>query len=244
MRMSQLEFLSEELPVACPPFEITTKPATAALNFKTLIAGIEQPIRLHVSGGSFIFPPDAKITLKCSKNLRIRMQNQIREEDSDTNKENPEEDETFENILNVLLANFKSFEERDIPLEVLTDMPGRKLTKSLEHHITLSCPWSRTELQIPIEFQPAIEGSCHLHTCGTQKFLQVIVRGLEAHLYLTEARVHCDMPGVRLIDLNPPAQRRIVCNLCLNLFFKFKYLFHFIQLAPNCRTIEWLHELA
>lgn len=211
--MSQLEFLSEHLPVKVPPFDITTKPATAALHFKTLIAGIEQSIRLHVSGGSFIFPPDAKITLKCSKNLRIRMQNSSKEEESDTNKENPDEDATFDSILNVPLNNFKSFEERSIPLEVLTDMPGRKLTKHLEHHITLSCPWSRNELQIPIEFQAALEASCHLHTCGTQKFLQVIVRGLEAHLYLTESRVRCDVPGVRLIDLNPTTQQKIVCKL-------------------------------
>ena len=231
--MSQLEFLSEHLPIKCPPFEITTKPATAVLNFKTLIAGIEQPIRLHVSGGSFIFPPDAKITLKCSKNLRIRLRNQTKEEDSDTNKENPDEDATFESVLNVPLMNFKSFEERNIPLEVLTDMPGRKLTKHLEHHITLSCPWSRNELQIPIEFQPAIEASCHLHTCGTQKFLQVIVRGLEAHLYLTEARVRCDVPGVRLIDLNPPTQQRIVC-----IFLFYFQLFLFYKLYDIEYNIE------
>ncbi|XP_037817828.1 trafficking protein particle complex subunit 10 [Lucilia sericata] len=234
IRMSQLEFLSEQLPVKCPPFEITTKPATAVLNFKTLIAGIEQPIRLHVSGGSFIFPPDAKITLKCSKNLRIRMQNQIKEEDSDTNKENPDEDATFESNLNVPLMNFKSFEERDIPLEVLTDMPGRKLTKHLEHHISLSCPWSRNELQIPIEFQPAIEASCHLHTCGTQKFLQVIVRGLEAHLYLTEARVRCDVPGVRLIDLNPPTQQRIEIYKSLTVYFLYE-----IQVEPLNAEVEF-----
>ncbi|XP_065365751.1 trafficking protein particle complex subunit 10 [Calliphora vicina] len=234
IRMSQLEFLSEQLPVKCSPFEITTKPATAVLNFKTLIAGIEQPIRLHVSGGSFIFPPDAKITLKCSKNLRIRMQNQTIEDDSDTNKENPDEDATFESNLNVPLMNFKSFEERDIPLEVLTDMPGRKLTKHLEHHITLSCPWSRNELQIPIEFQPAIEASCHLHTCGTQKFLQVIVRGLEAHLYLTEARVRCDVPGVRLIDLNPPTQQRIEIYKSLTVYFLYE-----IQVEPLNAEVEF-----
>uniref|UniRef100_A0A1A9UF37 Trafficking protein particle complex subunit 10 n=1 Tax=Glossina austeni TaxID=7395 RepID=A0A1A9UF37_GLOAU len=227
LRMSQLEFLSEHLPNKTSIFEITTKPASAVLHFKTLIAGVEQPIRLHVSGGSFIFSNEAKITLKCSKNLRIRLQKPSKEEEGDVNKENPNEDATFESVLQVPLQNFKSFEERDIPLEVLTDMPGRKVAKHLEHHILLSCPWSRSELQIPILFQPAIEASCHLHTCGTQKFLQVIVKGLESHLHLTEARVRCDVPGVSLVDLNPPTLQRIEIYKSLTVFYLYE-----IQVEP------------
>ncbi|XP_030375969.1 trafficking protein particle complex subunit 10 [Scaptodrosophila lebanonensis] len=199
--MSSLEFLSEQLPYT-PSFEICTKPATAVLDFKTLVAGIIQPITLKVAGGSFIFPPDAKITLKCSKNLRIR---------SALDKKNPEfdDDATFGTLLQVPLLEFKSFEERNIPLQVLTDMPGRKGTKHHEHYISLCCPWSRTELQIPIEFKPAMEASCRLHTCGTQKFLQVIMKGLDANLFLQDAKVKCDVPGVRLIDMNPPSPEPI-----------------------------------
>lgn len=201
LTMSSLEFLSEHLQSAS--FEICTKPASASLDFKTLIVGIVQPINLHVSGGSFIFPPDAKITLRCSKNLRIR---QALAPDVDGYNN----DVTFENVLQVPLLQFKSFEERTLPLEVLTDMPGRKVAKHHEHHITLSCPWSRNELPIPIEFQPAMEATCRLHTCNTQKFLQVIMKGLDAHLLLKDAKVKCDVPGVRLLDLNPDPQQSIV----------------------------------
>lgn len=200
--MSQLEFLSEQIPFKTPPFEITTKPASAVLHFKTLIAGIEQPVRLIVSGGSFIFPPDAKITLKCSKNLRIRLMAPEGEDYPD--------DASFDSVLNVPLLNFKSFEEREIPLEVLTGLPGRKVTKHFEHHISLSCPWSRNELQIPIEFQPAMEATCRLHTCGTRKYLQVIMKGLDANLLLMDAQVKCDVPGVYLVDMNPAGQTNIV----------------------------------
>ncbi|EDW81077.1 uncharacterized protein Dwil_GK11213 [Drosophila willistoni] len=202
--MSRLEFLSEQLPISPPSFEVSTKPASATLEFKTLIAGIIQPILLHVSGGSFIFPADAKVTLRCSKNLRIR---QALKSNDETN--NLANDSTFETILQVPLKHFKSFEERCIPLEVLTDMPGRKTTKHHEHHIAISCPWSRTELLIPIEFQPAMEATCRLHTCGTQKFLQVIMKGLEAHLLLKQAMVKCDVSGVKLVDLNPKNQQPI-----------------------------------
>lgn len=223
--ISQLEFFSEHLPFRVPLFMITTKPAAATLNFKNLIAGIEQLVRLTVSGGSFIFPADAKITLKCSKNLRIRLarskensgplpgkgdvlQENIRDSTSNTTVQ---DDSTFDSVLQVLLPNFKSFEEREIPLEVLTDLPGRKIFKHLEHYVTLTCPWSRNELQIAIDFQPALEAQCRLHTCGTQKFLHVVMKGLEANLYLTEAKVKCDVAGVRLMDLNPSSQSRVVC---------------------------------
>lgn len=203
--MSSLEFLSEQLPLSLQPpsFEICTKPASASLEFKTLIAGIIQPINLNVAGGSFIFPADAKITLRCSKNLRVR---QALESDGTLSNS----DANFDNVLQFPLLQFKSFEERCIPLEVLTDMPGRKVGKHHEHHITLSCPWSRTDIQIPIEFQPAMEATCRLHTCGTQKFLQVIMKGLDARLLLQNAKVKCDVAGVRLLDLNPESQTPIV----------------------------------
>ncbi|XP_034486266.1 trafficking protein particle complex subunit 10 isoform X2 [Drosophila innubila] len=222
LSMSSLEFLSEHLQMneQSSSFEICTKPASATLHFKTLVAGIVQPINLHVAGGSFIFPADAKITLRCSKNLRIRQTMQP----DDPGYGN---DATFENVLLVPLLQFKSFEERSIPLEVLTDMPGRKVAKHHEHHITLSCPWSRNELQIPVEFQPAMEATCRLHTCGTQKFLQVIMKGLDAQLLLQQAKVKCDVPGVRLLDLNPDPQQPIEIHKSLTVTYLYE-----IQVEP------------
>ncbi|KPU75548.1 uncharacterized protein Dana_GF11835, isoform B [Drosophila ananassae] len=227
--MASLEFLSEQLPFAPPCFEISTKPASASLEFKTLTAGIVQPISLHVSGGSFIFPPDAKITLRCSKNLRIRQAQDT------SNQDAYNDDATFESQLQVPLLQFKSFEDRSIPLEVLSDMPGRKVSKHHEHHISLTCPWSRSELSIPVDFQPAMEATCRLHTCGTQKFLQVIMKGLDAHLLLQQAKVKCDLPGVQLLDLNPTSQDPIEIYKSLTVTYLYE-----IQVEP----LKTEHELA
>ncbi|KAH8382030.1 hypothetical protein KR009_001512, partial [Drosophila setifemur] len=226
--MSSLEFLSEQLPFAPPSFEISTKPASASLEFKTLTAGIVQLISLNVSGGSFIFPPDAKITLRCSKNLRIRQALDM------VDAANSNDDSTFESQLQVPLLQLKSFEERSIPLEVLTDMPGRKVSKHHEHHIALTCPWSRTELPIAVDFQPAMEATCRLHTCGTQKFLQVIMKGLDAHLLLQQAKVKCDVPGVQLLDLNPTPQEPIEIYKSLTVTYLYE-----IQVEP----LKTEHEL-
>ncbi|XP_055852536.1 trafficking protein particle complex subunit 10 [Episyrphus balteatus] len=201
IRLNQLQFLSDKIPFKVTPFEITTKPASAVLSFKNLIAGIIQPVRLIVSGGSFIFPSEAKINLSCSKHMRVRLSNE------------PEAD--FESTLSVPLANFKSFEEREIPLEVITKLPGSNIVKQCEHRITLGCPWSRNELTIPLDFMPAMTASYRLHTCGTQKFVQVLLKGVNAELVLSDAHVNCEVPGVYLQDLNPTTQKEI--RICKNL---------------------------
>lgn len=207
--MSNLKFLSDELPCTTAMYEVTTRPALAELHFKKLIAGIVEPISLHVSGGSFIFPTEAKITLRCSEGLKIRMpQDIITNEESSFEK--IDNNNIFHSVLYVPLKDLKSFEKRDIPLEVLTEMPNQKLCKSLDHHIFLNCPWSRNELPIKVSFQTPIEVSHYLHTCGTQKFLQVIIKGITGHLYLSEAHLSCDVPGVSVIDLNPINQQPIV----------------------------------
>ena len=198
IQINQLEFLSDRIPLKLNSFEITTKPASAILSFKNLIAGIEQPVKLIVAGGSFIFPAESKISLKCSKHLRIRL------------AADSIDDTKFDYQLNCPLLNFKSFEERTVDLEVITDLPGRNTDKHIEHKITLNCPWSRNDLEIALHFMPAMTASCRLHTCGTQKFLHVCLKGLEAHLYLLQTLMTCDVVGVNLIDLNPKNNQKIV----------------------------------
>lgn len=210
MYVGELEFLSDGIPLKPVTFEITTKPASAVLNFKDLIAGIEQPIQLVVSAGSFIFPNDAKIVMKCSKGLRVRLLQDIKN--------------NFDNVIDIPLYNFKCFEERIIPLEILTDLPSRNVERHIEHKIILNCPWSRNEIHLSLSFLPALTASCRLHTCGTQKFLQVCMKGLDAHLYLSGANMRCDAKGVNLIDLNPKSQNEIV-----SLFFFLLLLFLIIS---------------
>ena len=77
IKIKAIEFLSEILLInKLNKFSITTKPSSAVLSFLNLIAGIVQPIKLIISAGSFIFPKDSFISLKCSRNLRLRVKNQ------------------------------------------------------------------------------------------------------------------------------------------------------------------------
>lgn len=201
--VEKLEFLSESLPSKTQSFEITTKAASAILSFKNLIAGIEQPVTLIISSGSFIFPPEANITLKCSKHLKIR--------EAQNYEDQTNEEQSYKSEISIKLLNMKPFQERCVSLLVICDLPIQRDEKQIDQKVTLQCPWSRTDIQIPLSFMPAMTASCRLHSSGTRKFLQVIVKGLESQLLLSNVRMTCDYKGVNLKDNNPKSQNEIMC---------------------------------
>lgn len=204
------------LPVKSDPFEITTKAASANLNFKNLIAGIEQTVDLVISSGSFIFPNEANITIKCSKHLKIRPII----EDTDAVPVNDNNSQLllhrfldkFQSEIIVKLSDVKLFEERTIQLAVICNLPGQRDEKLIEQRVSLQCPWSRSEIQIPLTFMPAMVASCRLHSSGSKKFLQVMVKGLEAQLKLTNVTMACDYKGVTLHDRNPKSNVEYVTH--------------------------------
>lgn len=206
--VQKLEFLSEILPprIVSRPFEITTKPASAILSFKNLVAGIIQPVDLIVSGGSFIFPRATSIQLRCSKGLKMRVVS-------------TDDGRDFQSEITEKLNDFKSFDERTVQLQVICDLPGQKDEKHIEHLVTVHCPWSRNELQVPIHFMPPLNASCRLHSSETRKFLQVIIRGIESRLVLTNAKMTCDYRGVNLKDKNPKSQTNISIYKGLNVSY-------------------------
>lgn len=189
-----MEFLSESLPIKAQPFEITTKAASAVLSFKNLIAGLIQPVRLVVASGSFVFPAQAQIVLRCTKHLQMRL---------------ADSDEPFRTELSVPFDAFRSFAERSVQLEAICELPGQRDEKPIEHHVALQCPWSRHELSIPLHFMPPITASCRLHSSETRKFLQVIIKGAESQLSLFDARMACEHQGVNLKDENPASQKHV-----------------------------------
>lgn len=203
------------LPVKSDPFEITTKAASAILSFKNLIAGIEQTVDLMISSGSFIFPKEANITIKCSKHLKIRP---IIEDDNVveivSNAQSPLHKflDKFQSEIVVKLSNVKSFEERTVQLIVLCDLPGQRDEKLIEQRVSLQCPWSRSEIQIPLTFMPAMVASCRLHSSGSKKFLQVMIKGIETQLKLTNVTMMCDYKGVTLHDRNPKSKDEYVSH--------------------------------
>jgi hypothetical protein len=197
LEFMQLEFLSESIPVKSKSFEITTKPSSAALHFMNLVAGLEQTVKLFVSGGSFHFPVDSSIHLKCSKGLRMRISHA-----GDINE--------YKRELDVKLTSFGLFEERTIELDTFCDLPCRRDETPIEHKVALQCPWSRNEIQIPIRFLPILTASCRLHSSGNKKFLQVIIKSLYEHkLILSNATMNCLADGVVIRDLNPKSQDKM-----------------------------------
>lgn len=211
--VGKLEYLSDALPIDIAPFEITTKASSAVLSFKHLVAGVPQPVNLIISSGSFILSKDACITVKCSKLLKLK--------DPAGNRDSPSDRRYVPETI-IKLAGFKPFEEREIPLEVICDLPGQRDEKPIEQKITLLCPWSRNELHIPLHFTPAIIASCRLHSSGTRKFLQVVVKGIDAELILSDATMTCDCKGVNLKDLNPKSQSEITIYKTLTVSFLFE----------------------
>lgn len=224
--IDDLDFLSESLPCKCSSFEITTKAATATLNFKNLIAGIEQSIELIVSSGSFIFPKEASITLKCSKYLKIR-------ELSDGDADPATDLSQFAGDVLIKLHNVRPFEERRISLTVLCDLLGQRDEKLIEQKVTLQCPWSRNEIPVALSFLPAMIASCSLHSSGTRKFLQVMVKGLESELELTNIRMACDYTGVTLHNNNPATVAAYKCTK--NLFVSFVWEIEVEPLQAECQ---------
>ncbi|GAB0090536.1 Trafficking protein particle complex subunit 10 [Sergentomyia squamirostris] len=211
IQMDPLDFLSEKLPVKVNPFEVTTKPASAMLHFTNLMAGIEQPIKLIVSAGSFVFPAESSLTMKCSRSLKIRL----------TNSEKKE----FQKELVIELKNMKQFEERSIQFEGICDLPGRRDDKPLEHKVTLQCPWSRNDIPISLYFVPAVIASCRLHSTGTKKFLQVVIKGIyDGNLLLSAAQMKCSAAGVEIVDVNPASQNetKIYKNLSISYLFEIR----------------------
>lgn len=189
-----------------------------------MIAGIEQNIELIVLSGSFIFPKEATITLKCSKYLKIReLDNRISEEQS----------AQFKTDVTIRLVDVKPFQEHKIGLAVICDLLGQRDEKLIEQKIILQCPWSRNEISIPLSFMPAMIASCRLHSSGTRKFLQVMVRGLEAELELSNIKMSCDCTGVTLHDNNPKSVQTYKCQK--NLILSFLWEIEVEPLQAECQ---------
>ncbi|XP_070498510.1 trafficking protein particle complex subunit 10 [Chironomus tepperi] len=194
IHFQKLKFLSKSINVKNKPFEISTKSSSASLHFSDLVAGLDQSIKLFISGGSYNFPKESSIQLKCSKGLRL--------------KKNGETD--YQKTLNIKLTDFKLFEERTVELTALCELPCRRDETLIDQKVLLHCPWSEGEIQIPLKFLPILTASCRLHSSGSKKFLQVIVKSLyEKTLILTDAVMKCLVNNVMITDLNPKSQSRV-----------------------------------
>jgi hypothetical protein len=196
IQFQNLDFLTKSFNVKCKSFEVTTKPSSASLHFSDLVAGLDQKLQLMISGGSFNFPKESFMTLKCSKGLRLKIAN---------------EPADFQRTLNIKLKDFQLFEERSIELTALCELPCRRDETLIDQKVLLHCPWSECEIQIPLKFLPILTASCRLHSSGSKKFLQVLTKSLyEKELILTNAVMKCGVENVVIRDLNPKDQNRLI----------------------------------
>lgn len=194
IQFQNLDFLSKCIPVKVENFEVSTKPSSASLHFANLVAGIDQPLKLMISGGSFHFPKEASITLKGSKGLRLKI----------------EDSAEYQRTVVVTLLDFKLFEERTIELKAICELPCRRDESLIEQKVTLQSPWSESEIQIPLKFLPLMTACCRLHSSGSKKFLQVITKSLyDKELVLFDAVMKCKMEGIIITDLNPKSQSKL-----------------------------------
>lgn len=194
IQFQNLEFLSKTIPLKLKPFEITTKPSSASLHFANLVAGLDQNMNLMISGGSYHFPKETLITLKGSKGLKLKTT----------------EGAEYQRTVSIQLIDFKLFEERSVQLQALCELPCRRDETMIDQKVMLQCPWSDSEIQIPLKFLPILTACCRLHSSGSKKFLQVITKTLyEKDLILMDAVMKCDADGVVITDLNPKSQNKL-----------------------------------
>lgn len=201
IQFQNLEFLSKIIPIKLKPFEITTKPSSASLHFANLVAGLDQSMKLMISGGSHHFPKETLITLKGSKGLRLKT----------------DEGVDYQRTVSIRLTDFKLFEERTVELQALCELPCRRDETLIEQKVMLQCPWSDSEIQIPLKFLPILTACCRLHSSGSKKFLQVITKSLyDKDLVLMDAVMKCDADGVVVTDLNPKSQSKLIVGKAIS----------------------------
>lgn len=194
IQFQNLDFLSRSIPLKLKPFEITTKASSASLHFSNLVAGLDQSMKLMISGGSFHFPKETIISLKGSKGLKLKT----------------DDGADYQRTISVKLVDFKLFEERAIELKALCELPCRRDETMIEQKVMLQSPWSESEIQIPLKFLPILTACCRLHSSGSKKFLQVITKSLfEKDLLLMDAVMKCEADGVVITDLNPKSQCKV-----------------------------------
>ena len=194
IQFQNLDFLTKTIPLKLKPFDVTTKPSSASLHFSNLVAGLDQSMKLMISGGSFHFPKEALITLKGSKGLKLKTG----------------EGSEYQRTVSIQLVDFKLFEDRTVELQALCELPCRRDEATIDQKVMLQCPWSESEIQIPLKFLPILTACCRLHSSGSKKFLQVITKSLyEKDLTVMDAVMKCEADGIVITDLNPRSQNKL-----------------------------------
>ncbi|XP_021932391.1 trafficking protein particle complex subunit 10 isoform X2 [Zootermopsis nevadensis] len=202
-----LEFLSSTINPRVS-FEVMREPSSVILNKgeKDLLAGLEQEMVLTVSAGSYTIGENVCLRLRTSRGLQMQVKSS---------------EESLTRDLEVPLPQSEPFQTLSILLRVLAELPPQKDAGTIEHKVTLQCPWKPEEKNIALHFQPPLMSSFRLHTAYTRKFVQILVIGLNVQmLELTEPTLTLTgNQDVRLGSLNPTSGQKLIVGSGLNVSF-------------------------
>ncbi|XP_047359612.1 trafficking protein particle complex subunit 10 isoform X1 [Vespa velutina] len=201
----KLEFLSPILnPRLC--YEVAkTQPVISLKCGRDLLAGLIQDIELVISTGSIRITQEMKLKLRASRGLMI----QLNDAEALMIKE-----------LETPLPSCEPFQTIKLGLKVLAELPPKKDPSSMEHKLSVQCPWG-TEENILLHFGPPLMTNMKLHTAKQRKFVQIIVTGLTSRLLqLSDPHLASNTSmDLNFKSLNPTAGQRLVVGSGMNVSF-------------------------
>ncbi|XP_039289601.1 trafficking protein particle complex subunit 10 [Nilaparvata lugens] len=222
-RLSQLSLLLEGggLEFVSPPisprlcYQVTgAAPSVTIHSSEALVAGPKHSITLIINTASYVLQEKSSIFLRSTAGSTLQWK---------------ESDSAMERHLEIPLPAFQPFSTLTFPLIVQAHLPPQKVNNSIEHIISVRCPWGEEEKQIPLQFQPPLTSVCRLHTACMHKFLHVCITGLNSQpLHLTRPTLTIvSHPHVRLESLIPAQPQSIVLASEQKIGFMW-------ELDPNC----------
>ncbi|XP_066584764.1 trafficking protein particle complex subunit 10 isoform X2 [Prorops nasuta] len=209
--LKKLEFLSPILsPRLC--FEIIkTQPKITCKWCHNLLAGLTQEITLMISSGSMKFTDNAKLKLRTSRGLTIQT---IKCKD------------VMLNELVVPLSICEPFEEIDLHLKVLAELPPKKDSAALQHKLHVHFPWDQQEC-ILLHFSPPLMTTMKLQTVKTRKYIQIIITGLASQLLqlFNPVLTANSLININFKNLNPLTGKKLIIGNGMNVSFMWELEF-------------------
>lgn len=208
---NKLEFLSTMLSPRLLFQVAKTQPTVSLNSTRDLLAGLVQNIELIISSGSLRITKNDVLKLRTSRGFTLRCD----EAEASGHKE-----------YSINLPECEPFQVAKIPLKVFVDLPPKKESSSIEHKLSIQCPWG-TEESIALTFAPPLMSVMKLHTAKQRKYLQIIVTGLNSQLLqLTEPQLASSSSvDVNFKSLNPVAGQKLMIAKDMNVSFMWELEF-------------------
>ncbi|KAJ8679613.1 hypothetical protein QAD02_015400 [Eretmocerus hayati] len=205
----KLEFLTSSLEPRLCYSVAKTQPTIFLHCSRDLLAGLVQSIELVISSGSVRISEGSKLKIRTSRGLTISTIDETRDNRKCALRE-----------IELPIPACEPFDTTKIKLDVLADLPPKKDSSSMEHKLSIQCPWNSEE-SISLHFGTPLMSTMKLHTAKRRKFIQVIVVGSSSQLLqLTEPQLSSGTSAdVQFKSLNPTAGQKLVIGNGMSVSF-------------------------